>query len=86
MKGLSFSARAVQTTISESRVVASTNAEYIKVLENEGYVRGVLTPIDGSELRLFEYVRITGGQAHTALKFIKNLSILINGDKNCLKP
>ena len=50
----------VQATISESRVVASTNIEYINVLENEGYVRGILTLIDGSELRFLEYVRIIG--------------------------
>jgi hypothetical protein len=53
----------VQATVSESRVVASMNIEYVKVLENEGYVRGILMLIDGSELRFLEYVRIIGGQA-----------------------
>lgn len=43
--------------------MASTNIEYIKVLENEGYTQGTLTLIDGSELRLLEYIKISNGQA-----------------------
>lgn len=53
----------IQNIILNSKIVASTNIEYIKVLENEGYMRGTLTLIDGSELRLFEYTKITNGQA-----------------------
>jgi len=30
----------IQNMISNSKIVASTNIEYIKVLENEGYMRG----------------------------------------------
>ena len=53
----------IQDVISNSKIVASTNIEYIKVLENEGYIRGTLTLIDGSELRLVEYTKISNGQA-----------------------
>jgi len=52
-----------QKTISNSKIVASTHIEYIKVLENEGYMRGTLTLTDGSELRLLEYARISNGRA-----------------------
>jgi hypothetical protein len=52
----------IQKTIVNSKIVASTNVEYIKVLENEGYIRGTLTLIDGSELRLLEYTNISRGQ------------------------
>jgi len=55
--------RKIQTTITNSKMVASTNIEYIKVLENEGYMQGALTLIDGSELRLLEYAKISDGQA-----------------------
>ena len=55
----------IQDTISNSKIVASTNIEYIKVLENEGYIRGTLTLIDGTELRLLEYTKITNNQAVT---------------------
>ena len=55
----------IQDTISDSKIVASTNIEYIKVLEKEGYVRGTLTLIDGSELRLLEYTKISNNQAVT---------------------
>lgn len=53
----------IQNAISNSKIVASTNIEYVKVLENEGYTRGTLTLIDGSELRLLEYAKISNGQA-----------------------
>jgi len=53
----------IQNIISNSKMVASTNIEYIKVLENEGCMRGTLTLIDGSELRLLEYTKISNGQA-----------------------
>lgn len=52
----------IQDLISKSEIVASTNIEYIKVLENEGFIRGTLTLIDGSELRLLEYTKISDGQ------------------------
>lgn len=55
----------IQTMISDSKIVALTNIEYVKVLENEGYIRGNLTLIDGSELRLLEYAKITNRQAIT---------------------
>jgi hypothetical protein len=58
----------IQDTISNSKVVASSNIEYVKVLENEGYIRGTLTFIDGSELKLLEYAKISNGQA-TALRY-----------------
>jgi len=53
----------IQAITSNSKIVASTNIEYIKVLENEGYITGTLTLIDGSELRLLEYTKISNGQA-----------------------
>ena len=53
----------IQDVISDSKIVASTNIEYVKVLENEGYTRGTLTLIDGSELRPLEYTKISNGQA-----------------------
>jgi hypothetical protein len=56
----------VQATISESRVVASTSIEYIKVLENEGYIRGILTRAR-SWLKNPEYVFWLGLNQH-ALK------------------
>ena len=52
----------IQDIIAKSKIVASTNIEYIKVLDHEGYVRGTLTLIDGSELRLLEYTEISRGQ------------------------
>ena len=55
----------IQNIISNSKIVASTNIEYIKVLENEGYMRGTLTLINGSELRLLEYTKISNEQPVT---------------------
>lgn len=55
----------IQNMISNAKIVASTNIEYIKVLENEGYMRGTLTLIDGSELRLLQYTKISNGQPVT---------------------
>jgi len=52
----------IQDIIAKSKIVASINIEYIKVLDYEGYVRGTLTLIDGSELRLLEYTEISRGQ------------------------
>lgn len=61
--------------INISKIVASTNIEYIKVLENEGCIRGTLTLIDGSELKLLEYTKISNVSA--VLKFqMKNLKYL----------
>jgi hypothetical protein len=52
----------IQKIIANSKIVASTNIKYIKVLENEGYMQGNLTLIDGSELRLPEYTKISHGR------------------------
>ena len=54
--------RSIQDIIASSKIVASSSIEYVKVLDAEGYVRGALTLIDGSELRILEYTIIRGGQ------------------------
>lgn len=51
--------RKIQEIIANSGIVASTNIEYIKVLEHEGYIRGTLTLVNGSELILLEYTTIS---------------------------
>lgn len=58
----------VQDIITNSKIVASTNIDYTKVLEREGYMRGTITLIDGSELRLFEYAK-TSRKKPTVLKY-----------------
>jgi len=58
----------IQDILAKSKIVASTNIEYTRVLDHEGYMRGTLTLIDGSELRLLEYTKISHGQP-TALRY-----------------
>lgn len=58
----------IQDLIANSKIVASTNIEYTEVLDHEGYMRGTLTLIDGSELKLLEYTNISRGQP-TVLRY-----------------
>lgn len=58
----------IQDIIAKSKIVASTDIEYVKVLDHEGYMRGTLTFIDGSELRLLEYTSISHRQP-TVLRY-----------------